>query len=222
MAGWYGLARFDWSPGRGTKRITKFHATLPGLGPDGANNLGNYIPVLSPDTKTYPGIDYYDIVAQQFTQTLHPLIGPTRLWGYADAKTLDSKYLGGVIVATHGRPVKLKITNLLPAAHVLPVDPTAIDPPMVKEVGGRVDRITVHLHGAVVPWTSDGGPASWFTNAQNPGGFAHGSSFLNSGPTPDPRSTTIPTARVPGSSGITTTRMASHASTPTPVSHPPT
>jgi hypothetical protein len=28
---------------------------VAGLGPDGANNLGNYIPVLSPDTKTYPG-----------------------------------------------------------------------------------------------------------------------------------------------------------------------
>ncbi len=86
MAGWYGLTRFDLSPSRGTKRITKFHATLPGLGPDGANNLGNYIPTLSPDTKTYPGTDYYEIVARQFTQTMHPAIGPTRLWGYADAK----------------------------------------------------------------------------------------------------------------------------------------
>ena len=90
MAGWYGIGRFGSSPSRGTKRLTKFHATLPGLGPDGANNLGNYIPVLSPDTKTYPGIDYYDIVAQQFTQTLHPALGPTRLWGYADAKQLTT------------------------------------------------------------------------------------------------------------------------------------
>ncbi len=55
---------------------------------------------------------------------------------------------------------------------------------MVKEVGGRVDRMTVHLHGAVVPWTSDGGPMSWFTNAQNPGGLVHGSTFLNHGPNP--------------------------------------
>jgi spore coat protein A len=184
MAGWYGLSRFDSLPSRGTKRIAKFHATLPGLGPDGANNLGNYIPVLSPDTKTYPGTDYYEIVAGQFTQTMHSGIGPTRLWGYADAKHLDHKYLGGVIVATQGRPVKLKVTNLLPAAHLLPVDSTAIDPPMVKEVGGRVDRITVHLHGAFVSWTSDGGPMSWFTNAQNLGGLVHGSAFLNHGPNP--------------------------------------
>jgi spore coat protein A len=115
---------------------------------------------------------------------MHSGIGPTRLWGYADAKHLDHKYLGGVIVATQGRPVKLKVTNLLPAAHLLPVDSTAIDPPMVKEVGGRVDRITVHLHGAFVSWTSDGGPMSWFTNAQNLGGLVHGSAFLNHGPNP--------------------------------------
>jgi len=184
MAGWYGLSRFDSLPSRGTRRIAKFHATLPGLGPDGANNLGNYIPVLSPDTQTYPGTDYYEIVAGQFTQTMHPGIGPTRLWGYADAKHREHKYLGGVIVATQGRPVKLKVTNLLPATHVLPVDSTAIDPPMVKEVGRRVDRITVHLHGAFVPWTSDGGPMSWFTNAQNLGGLVHGSAFLNHGPNP--------------------------------------
>ena len=80
--------------------------------------------------------------------------------------------------------MKLNITNLLPADHILPVDPTTIDPPMVKEVGGRVDRIAIHLHGAVVPWTSDGGPMAWFSNAQNPGGFTHGSSFLNNGPHP--------------------------------------
>jgi FtsP/CotA-like multicopper oxidase with cupredoxin domain len=184
MAGLLAVGRYAWVSGRSPKGISKFSATLPGLGPDGANNLGNFIPVLSPDTKTYPGIDYYDVVAQQFTQTLHPAIGPTRLWGYVDAKNLTSKYLGGVIVATHGRPVKLKVTNSLPPTHILPLDPTAIDPPLVKEVGGRADRITVHLHGAVVAWTSDGGPASWFTNSQNPGGFAHGSSFLNKGPTP--------------------------------------
>jgi spore coat protein A len=178
------MARYGYPFGQSPKGITKFRATLPGLGPDGANNLGNYIPVLSPDTKSYPGTDYYEIVARQFTQTLHPLIGSTRLWGYADAKELTNKYLGGVIVATQGRPVKLKVTNLLPAAHILPVDPTTIDQPKVKEVGGRVDRIAVHLHGGVVPWTSDGGPMSWFTNAQNPGGFTHGSSFLNNGPNP--------------------------------------
>jgi FtsP/CotA-like multicopper oxidase with cupredoxin domain len=82
---------------------------------------------------------------------MHPAIGQTRLWGYGAEKDLNNKYLGGVIVATRGRPVKLKVMNLLPPTNLLTLDPTAIDPPLVTEVGGRADRITVHLHGAVVP-----------------------------------------------------------------------
>lgn len=166
---------FDQSP----LGITKFAATLPALGPGGANNLGNYIPVLSPNKTKFPGTDYYEIVARQFTQQLHPSLPATTFWGYADAKTRDSKYLGGVIVANRGTPVKLKITNLLPPTHILPVDSTAIDAPVAAEVGGRVDRLAVHLHGGLIPWTSDGGPFSWFSNPANPGGFTHGSSFLN-------------------------------------------
>ena len=179
--GWLVASRYRYAFGQSVRRISKFGVTLPGLGPDGANNLGNYLPVLSPDTTTFPGTDYYDVVARQFTQTLHPAIGETRMWGYADAKTRDSRYLGGVIVANSGRPVKLRMTNLLPSSHILPVDSTAIEPDMAGEVKRRVDRIAVHLHGGVVAWTSDGGPASWFSNARNPGGFIHGSSFLNAG-----------------------------------------
>ncbi len=177
--GWLAAARQGYSFGQSIRRISKFSVTLPGLGPDGVNNVGNYVPVLSPDTTSFPGTDFYDLVARQFTQTLHPSIGETRFWGYADAKSLNSRYLGGVIVSKTGRPVKLRMTNQLPPAHILPVDPTSVDPPMVAEVGTRIDRMTVHLHGGVVPWTSDGGPASWFSNPKNPGGFTHGSSFLN-------------------------------------------
>jgi spore coat protein A len=81
-----------------------------------------------------------------------------------------------VIVAKRGRPVKLKITNGLPAQHILPFDVTSMDPLMAAS--GRVDRIAVHLHGGLVHWTSDGGPFAWFSNPVN-GGFVHGSSFLN-------------------------------------------
>ena len=44
-------------PGAGylTPGLKKFVDTLPGLGPEEANNLGNYIPVAEPDTTTYPG-----------------------------------------------------------------------------------------------------------------------------------------------------------------------
>jgi len=87
LVGWAAASRYAFGNGRGT---SKFSVTLPGLGRDGANDVGNYLPVLSPDTNSFPGTDYYDIVAGQFTQTLHPSLGPTRLWGYADAKTRDT------------------------------------------------------------------------------------------------------------------------------------
>ena len=167
---------FDQSP----TNITKYVVTLPGLGPGGANNLGNYIQVLSNLTPN-TGTDNYQIVARQFTQQLHPNLPPTTLWGYADA-TIPYKgtYLGGAIVATRKTPVNLKVTNLLPPAHILPVDPTLVDPIMSAEVGGRQDRIAVHIHGGLVTWDNDGGPFHWFSNANNPGGFVHGSSFINS------------------------------------------
>ena len=159
--------------------VKKFLATLPGLGPAGANNFGNYIPVLSPDTKTFPGTDYYQIEAAQFTQQLHPAIPTTTFWGYADSTSKDHRYLGGVVVATRGTPVKLKITNLLPPSSILPVDTTLVDPTVSAETGGRTDRIAVHLHGGFVFWENDGGPFAWFSNANNPPGFVHGSSFIN-------------------------------------------
>jgi len=178
----FGMRRRAFAFGRSPSGIPKFDATLPGLGPAGANNYGNYIPVLSPDTTRFRGVDYYDVAARQFSQTLHPSIGSTKFWGYADASTPDSKYLGGVIVAKRNRPVKLNIVNRLPRTHILPVDPTMIDPLMGAEVGGRVDRIAVHLHGGLVHWMSDGGPFAWFSNASPAnGGFVHGSSFLNPG-----------------------------------------
>jgi spore coat protein A len=181
-AAFLGMRRRGFAFGQSPRGIPKFDATLPGLGPAGANNYGNYIPVLSPDTTRFRGVDYYDVTARQFTQTLHPKIGSTRFWGYADASTPDSKYLGGVIVAKRNRPVKLNIVNNLPRTHILPVDPTTIDPMMGAEVGGRVDRIAVHLHGGLVHWTSDGGPFAWFSNDSHAnGGFVHGSSFMNPG-----------------------------------------
>ena len=51
------------APGAGylTPGLKKFVDTLPGLGADKANDLGQYIPVAVPDTTTYPGTDYYEI-----------------------------------------------------------------------------------------------------------------------------------------------------------------
>ena len=105
--------------------ITKFSVALPGLGP-------NDIPVLTPNKTKYPGTDYYEIVARQFTQQLHDKLPPTTFFGYADAATLNNRYLGGVIVANRRTPVRLKVTNLLPEKHILPIDQTL----MSDEVGG--------------------------------------------------------------------------------------
>jgi len=182
----FGRRGYSWS--QSPLGITKWAVTLPGLGPGQANNIGNYITVLSPDTKTFKGTDYYEIVAREFSQKLHPALPATKFWGYAadddgpGKDNFDSKYLGGVIVATSGRPVKLKVRNLLPPSHILPVDSTTVDPTMAAEVGGRTDRMAIHLHGGFVHWDSDGGPFSWFSNPKNHGGFVHGSSFMNGVP----------------------------------------
>ena len=173
------LTRRAWPFNQSPTGVQKFLATLPGLGPGGANNFGNYIQVLSNQTPN-TGTDNYQIVAKQFTQQVHPSIPPTTFWGYADARIpYKGTYLGGVIVARRGTPVNLKVTNLLPPAHILPVDSTLVDPSVSAEIGGRTDRIAIHLHGGLVSWDHDGGPFHWFSNANNPGGFVHGSSFIN-------------------------------------------
>src|SRR5437879_11156332 len=53
---------FDQSP----IGVRKFSVSLPGLGPGGKNELGNYIPVLTPNTTLFPGVDFYHVVAKQF------------------------------------------------------------------------------------------------------------------------------------------------------------
>jgi len=128
--------------------LRKFIQMLPGLGPAG-------IPVASPTS--YLGADYYQLVAAEYTQQLHPqLPHPTRLWGYADATTGRHRHLGPVIVAQRGTPVRLSVANHLPPVHPLPVDTS------LPGAGLPPNRIAVHLHGGHVPWVSDGGPFSWF------------------------------------------------------------
>ena len=63
--------------------LTKFVDSLPGLTAAGANNLGQYLTVLTPDTATFPGSDYYKVVASQFTQKVHTNLPATTFWGYA-------------------------------------------------------------------------------------------------------------------------------------------
>ncbi|MBE0430098.1 MAG: hypothetical protein IBX61_09560 [Thermoleophilia bacterium] len=41
--------------------------------------------VLPPDTTSYEGEDYYEILLTQFSQKLHSQLPPTMVWGYAAA-----------------------------------------------------------------------------------------------------------------------------------------
>ena len=63
-------------------RIRKFVDELPGVGAAAANALGQYIPVATPDTVTYPGSDYYEIAVREYTEQLHSDLPATRLRGY--------------------------------------------------------------------------------------------------------------------------------------------
>jgi len=103
--------------------------TLPGVGPSGANNIGQYIPLATKHAVPFAGktTDLYDLVVTKFREKMHPdLPNATNFFGYFDLFTLQQKYLAGVIVAKRGTPVLMTVTNLLPNKHILPVDLTVM------------------------------------------------------------------------------------------------
>jgi spore coat protein A len=159
-------------------KVRKFAVELPGLGPSGANRIGQYLPMATKHTVKFAGqnTDLYNVIATQFSQTMHPdLPGKTKFFGYTDLFTLDQKYLAGVIVAKRGTPTLLTVTNLVPPKHILPVDPTIMAGPNGQMVGDLpVNRIVTHLHGGLTPWFSDGTPYQWYTPVGQ-----HGPSFMN-------------------------------------------
>ncbi len=162
--------------------IRKFITNLPGLGPGGANQIGQYIPLATKTSQNFAGLstDVYSLAVSQFTELMHPdLPGKTTFWGYADnlqgGNPQVNKYLGGVVVATRKTPVMFKVTNMLPNKPIIPVDPTVMAGPNGVRVGDLpFNRIATHLHGGLTPWFSDGTPFQWFT----PGGMT-GASFMN-------------------------------------------
>ena len=167
-----------WPFAQSPTNLRKFVTSLPGLGPSGANEIGQYIPSATKNTIKFAGLstDVYKLVATKFNEKMHPdLPGRTNFFGYTDLHTFDQKYLAGVIVATRGTPVLLSVTNWLPSRHILPVDPTIMAGDNGLTVGDLpVNRIVTHLHGGRTPWFSDGTPFQWFT----PEGKT-GESFMN-------------------------------------------
>jgi FtsP/CotA-like multicopper oxidase with cupredoxin domain len=80
----------------------------------------------------------------------------------------NPQYLGPVIVAQKDKPVRVKFDNYLPkgtgGSLFIPVDPTIMGAGMGPNGGlYSQDRATLHLHGGVTPWISDGTPDQWTT-----------------------------------------------------------
>ncbi len=239
-----------------TPGIKKFVDTLAGLGPDAANNLGQYIPVAVPDTSTYPGSDYYEIAVVQYRQKFSSQLPATLLRGYVQLSTgvvpgkqvplsnvnLDPNvaptpisgytgvdgphYLGPTIVATKDKPVRILFRNLLPTGVggdlFLPVDTSLMGagagPDMMSLDKNNVpidmapdqglvtdgvrnpmcgetpkdracyseNRATLHLHGGITPWISDGTPHQWTTPAGQDTAYPKGVSVSNVPDMPDP------------------------------------
>ena len=133
--------------------LKKFAQPLRGVGSGG-------IPVATADLTPAPitGVTHYSLTIGQFTDQLHPNLGPTTLWGYNPAGTQDQRHLGGIIVAQRGKPIQITFTNTLPSKHILPVDTSDNFPDAHLQ-----NATTTHLHGGFTPWISDGGPFTWFT-----------------------------------------------------------
>lgn len=154
--------------------MRKFVDTLPGFCgvstwvTNGTNNLGQCLPVAMPDP-AYPGSDYYQIELTAYTQKLHSDLPPTKLLGYKQVGQ-PVQYLGPFIIAQRGKPVRVKFFNKLAEDPPMPIDATypgagdvfagtAAQPQGPVPASKR--RATIHLHGGLSPWNSDGTPHTW-------------------------------------------------------------
>jgi FtsP/CotA-like multicopper oxidase with cupredoxin domain len=133
------------------------------------------LPLAVPDTKTFPGSDFYVIELNQYSQKMHTDLQPTTLRGYqqinngTDALGNNTvappaqSYLGPVIIAQKNRPVRVLFENRLPIGTggnlYIPVDVTY----MGAGAPYTQNRATLHLHGGATPWISDGTPHQWTT-----------------------------------------------------------
>ncbi|WP_292350269.1 PKD domain-containing protein [Methanoregula sp. PtaU1.Bin006] len=205
--------------------MRKFVDTLPGLNSAGANNLGQYIPVAQSDDAIYPGSNYYEIAIVQFTEKMHSDLPETTLRGYVQISTPNvtglhyplnypngtnitdtlgspvfgvdkPHYLGPLIVANNGTPVRVKFQNYLPVGAegnlFIPVDTTVMGAGMgplgmnTTPIYYTQNRQELHLHGGTTPWISDGTPYQWITPAGEYTAYPKGVSVYNVPDMPDP------------------------------------
>ena len=184
-----------------TGGMRKFVDPLPMFGSD--------IPIAVPDKNAYPGSDYYEIELGQYSMQMHSdLLNPTTLRGYRQVNMGGSpySYLGPAIVVQKDTPVRIKFINSLPTGEggnlFIPVDSTVMgsgagpnltmmenmaDPqnPLCSNPGLKdprcysENRATLHLHGGISPWISDGTPHQWITPAGENTNYPQGVSVRN-------------------------------------------
>jgi FtsP/CotA-like multicopper oxidase with cupredoxin domain len=186
---YFGVANWASSPlptidplsGAITGGIRKFVNTLPGLcgvspwGTAGANELGQCIPLATPFATPPAGVpadgQYYEIGLKDYSRQMHTDLPATKLRGYTDLNPLASsfgvnQYLGPLILARKGVPVRVKFSNNLGTGMAgnlfIPTDTTYMG--AGKGPDGTAytqNRATLHLHGGNTPWISDGTPHQW-------------------------------------------------------------
>ena len=186
VSGYYIPDYFTTANWANSPALTKFVDPLPQLYISGVSAVPGagtqYMPVAVPDKTTYPGSDYYEIELGEYNEKMHSeLVNGTTLRGYRQTNTTDPvvsqfHYLGPLIIATTNRPVRVKFTNSLPTgALYVPNDPTIMGAsdyqidynpetkePMELTTGFFSEgRATLHLHGGLSPWISDGTPHQW-------------------------------------------------------------
>lgn len=112
-------------------------------------------------------ISYYEIVEGTHTKQLHSGLPASHLRGYKQINApaghpelADYQYLGPVIVATKGRPVRIKLINQLPTGTAGNL-PFPVDHTYMGAEGNTDNRAALHLHGGNTPWISDGTPRQW-------------------------------------------------------------
>ena len=105
----------------------------------------------------------------------------------------NPSYLGPTIVAQKDRPVRVKFTNFLPTGSggdlFIPVDTTVMGSGTGPNGGTEnytQNRATLHLHGGITPWISDGTPHQWTTPAGETTSYPKGVSVYDVPDMPDP------------------------------------
>ncbi|MFB3814371.1 MAG: choice-of-anchor D domain-containing protein [Terriglobales bacterium] len=174
--------------------------------------------IATPFPCTYSGltVDCYEIELREYTQQMHSSLPPTKLRGYVQVNPNTGQdvapisYLGPVIVAQSGVPIRVTFRNKLPTGSAgdlfIPVDTTimgagpgplpaawanypATPPDQVCKADPTLcfpqNRGTLHLHGGTTPWISDGTTHQWITPAGENPNYPHGVSVYNVPDMPD-------------------------------------